>query len=449
MLTRFMFGTTLRTFVRDAQVNDLKIRVGNYYSREGTLDGFGDYFHANLVPVPPPPSQRSAITSEDRNAGRLFPSPHPPGPTNSGFLGAVDPEGRALIRVGETRIGEYVPAEYEEHYQAVIYEGETIAYVLQNPDIFDQVTPQELVLIRVINHFVIGIATISLLVSLIVAAWLSKRLVRPINALTHAAQHIAAGELNVNVQVKRNDELGKLATAFNQMSCQLQMANANQKQMTATIAHDLGTPLQIVYGYIESMVNGIMLPTKQRLDTVLVELGQLNRLVTDMNLLVQADTNRLSLDVDQVDVSALIDHVVRSFGPMAVKKKIEISARVEDHLPQIAADRERLIQVIGNLLNNALRYTPEAGKILIEAAAERDRVVLKVKDSGCGIPPEQLPFIFERFYQIDATETEKGMMGLGLSICKALIEAMGGTIKADKHIGESGAVFTVTLPAFS
>ncbi|MEM9778255.1 MAG: HAMP domain-containing sensor histidine kinase, partial [Chloroflexota bacterium] len=181
------------------------------------------------------------------------------------------------------------------------------------------------------------------------------------------------------------------------------------------------------------------------------ELERLKLMIDDLNLLAQADAKTLKLEISRVDVGQLLNHMQESYTPLAQSDSIEIKIGqvFSGKSLFVQADRARLIQVLGNLLSNALRYTPTDGNIFLSATATDDRVTLAVRDSGRGIDTEHLPYIFEQFYQIDEQHlnAEKGKMGLGLAICKALVEVMGGTVSVVSNEGFQGTEFQIVLPA--
>ncbi|MEM7798257.1 MAG: ATP-binding protein [Chloroflexota bacterium] len=268
----------------------------------------------------------------------------------------------------------------------------------------------------------------------------------PIQELTAATEAMATGDLKQHVPIRSEDELGRLARSFNQMSADLAEATRQRRQMTADIAHDLGTPLQIISGYVESMTDGTLAPTMDRLGLISAEIEHLRRLIEDLDLLSQTDTQSLRLQMQPIDTATFLEQIALSFTPIAKPEGVQLKTNIGDTLPVIEADQERLMQVMGNLLSNALRYTPGGERIIISGQRQDDQVVLQVKDHGAGIAPEDLPYIFERFYRADTSRTEGGKMGLGLAISKALVEAMNGAISAHSQGVGQGTTLTVSFP---
>ena len=228
---------------------------------------------------------------------------------------------------------------------------------------------------------------------------------------------MAQGDLKQSVQVQSKDELGELAAAFNQMSADLDRLLQARRQMTSDIAHDLRNPLTVIGGYIESIRDGVLKPTPERLDAIQAEVRHLERLVEDLRTLAQADAGELGLNREPVWVAGLLEGAAQSYRPLAERQAITLSIHAEAGLPPIHADPDRLAQVLGNLIRNALRYTHEGGEIVLEAGAQGGKWVrLTVADNGKGIAAEALPYIFDRLYRADPARSHSEELGLGLAI---------------------------------
>jgi signal transduction histidine kinase len=240
--------------------------------------------------------------------------------------------------------------------------------------------------------------------------------------------------------------LGQLAQAFNQMSAAVARANQLRRQMTADIAHDLRTPLSVISGYLEAIRDGELAPTPTRLEAIYAEAQQLNRLVADLRTLSLADAGELSLNRQPVSVPELLARVATAYTHQAGQRQVSLSVQVAGDLPAINADPDRLVQVLGNLVSNALRYTLVGGQITLGAAQpQAGQVRLWVQDTGRGISAAELPHIFHRFYRTDkARQQTEGESGLGLAIAKAIVEAHGGTIAVESEPGQ-GTTFMILL----
>jgi len=275
--------------------------------------------------------------------------------------------------------------------------------------------------------------------------FLSSRLLKPIRRLTQASQALAHGDLQQQVPVTSQDELGQLTATFNQMSADLTRADQQRKRLTADITHDLSTPLQIISGYIEMLEDGEVTLTPQRIDIIKTEIEHLRRLVGDMTTLTQVEAGALEITLQPVSPAALLQRIYQAYQPIAARSGVELILEQSEPLPFIQVDEGRMLQVLKNLVDNALRYTPAGGSIILSAAADA-RVQLRVKDTGTGIEPEDLPYVFDRFYRADkARSGSSGKLGLGLAICKALVMAQGGTIAAESAGKHQGATMVITF----
>jgi signal transduction histidine kinase len=282
--------------------------------------------------------------------------------------------------------------------------------------------------------------------ALILGLFLTRTLTRPLRELTAASQAMAQGDLGQRVTVRSKDELGELAAAFNQMSAELAQASQARRQMTADIAHDLRTPLTVIKGYAEALRNGDLPPTATTFETVYQEAEHLSHLIADLRTLSLADAGTLALHRQTVSPQDLLERAFVAHLPQAKQLGIELDVAVAADLPSVYIDPERLTQVLGNLVGNALRYTSDGGQITLTAQRHTDAVHLTVRDTGTGIDSADLPHIFDRFYRgDDARRTNGGESGLGLAIAKSLVEAHGGSISATSTPGE-GTVFTIILP---
>jgi two-component system sensor histidine kinase BaeS len=286
----------------------------------------------------------------------------------------------------------------------------------------------------------------AVLVAVLVGFVLARSLTRPLHDLTLATNRLAAGELEQAVTVKSSDEIGRLSQAFNQMSRELASANQARRQMTADIAHELRTPLTVVAGYIESMADGVLEPTPERLAIIHAELEHLQHLVRDMRVLTQADDGELTLSKEVIEPADLLQRAQAAFKHQADQQGVSLEVQLPGSPQPVEADETRLAQVLSNLLSNALRYTPAGGRIVLGAVAHGGTLTLSVQDTGKGIAPADLPYIFNRFYQADQSRSEEnGESGLGLAIARALVEAHGGAIEAQSELGR-GSTFLIHLP---
>ena len=304
--------------------------------------------------------------------------------------------------------------------------------------------PREEQFLEAINRALLVSALGAAAIALALAVFLARNLTRPLRALTTAMRGVAGGDLKQRVVVTSQDELGELAHAFNAMSADLDRLTQSRRQMTADIAHDLRTPLTVIGGYIESMHDGVLKPTQERLGLIQTEVQRLQRLVEDLRTLSQADAGELRLNCEPIALAGLLISTAQSYRPLADKQGITIKTEIADDLPQVNADPDRLAQVLGNCVTNSLRYTPAGGEILFRAWLDKRDVFVAVQDSGQGIAPDALPHIFDRFYRADSARAQGDESGLGLAIAKSIIEAHGGEILAESVAGQ-GTMIKIRL----
>ncbi|MCA0350471.1 MAG: HAMP domain-containing protein [Chloroflexi bacterium] len=283
-------------------------------------------------------------------------------------------------------------------------------------------------------------------VALLVGTFLARRLTRSLRELTVATQAMAAGQLEQQVAVRSNDEIGDLARSFNHMSADLSKATHLRKQMTADLAHDLRTPLSILRGYAEGLRDGVLQPSETIYTVIFDEVTHLQRLVDDLRVLSLADAGELSLNRRLVDPAALIERTILSAFVQAERQNIELKLETEAGLPSVSVDTDRMAQVLNNLVSNALRHTKQ-GSISLIAKRQAQQVQLIIRDTGSGIDPADVPYIFARFYRGDSSRQreDQASTGLGLAIVKAIVEAHEGQIEVESSLGE-GTSFIISLP---
>jgi signal transduction histidine kinase len=326
-------------------------------------------------------------------------------------------------------------------------DGETIGWLVFTPAIDHWLpgTPEGNFL-RAVNQATLLSAVAATGFALVLGSILAYTLTRSLRELTAATKEVAKGKLGYQVQVRSRDELGELAASFNQMSEELEHSNRLRRKMTADIAHDLRTPLSVIMGYTEALNDGKLEPTPEMFDTLHTETQHLSRLVDDLKTLSLADAGELPLIYQRIAPDVLLKRTASAHKVQAELQDIAIQVQAAPELPEIEVDVERMVQVLGNLMSNALRYTLPGGQITLASGRAGEQVWLSVADNGEGIPAEDLPHVFERSYRGDkARRHPEGESGLGLSIAKSLVEAQGGTISAASEIG-IGTTFTIHLP---
>jgi signal transduction histidine kinase len=307
--------------------------------------------------------------------------------------------------------------------------------------------PPELEFLSRVNRAIVVSALVAMLLALLIGATLASTISRPVRELTAATKALAGGDLGHQVPVRTDDEVGELAQSFNQMSADLARSNQIRKQMTADIAHDLRTPLSVILGYSEALADGKLPGNVETYGAMHLQAQHLSRLIDDLRTLSLADAGQLSLQRREVDPLDLLEHTALANLPQAEARRITLNVQGERGTV-ILVDPDRLVQVLGNLVGNALRHTPDGGTVTLSTEPSGGQICMQVRDNGSGIAPNDLPHVFDRFYRADQSRTGDGSSGLGLAIARSLIEAHGGQISVTSETGH-GSCFTVCLPAVS
>lgn len=336
-------------------------------------------------------------------------------------------------------------------------DGRIVGYLLPAPRNLTAVPlapSQDAFLARV--SATLWIATLTALAAaLVIGGLLFNSIVAPLRRLTIASQSIAEGDLSARAPVRGQDEVAQLAASFNQMAESLAQAEEARQNQTADIAHELRTPLTVLQGTLEAMLDGVYSTDRENLRAALAQTRTIYRLVDDLRLLALADAGQLRLRKIPLDLGAFLREVVEAHQPRAQERKLALVLEAPSALPTVPADRERLAQVMGNLLSNALRYVPRGGRITVQVMDQGEAVIVAVADDGPGAPAEDLPRLFERFWRGDpARRRATGGSGLGLSIARHIVEAHGGRIWAEATVRQSahdkatggGLTITFSLP---
>ncbi len=335
----------------------------------------------------------------------------------------------------------------------IMSDDQQIGLLLLSPFDYFEVEPRAIVRHALQRFLLVGLAIAGF--TLIVGLILSRSISQPLVNLTKATRTVAAGNLSVRVPDYYPGEMGELAVAFNAMAEDLARADDLRRNLTADVAHELRTPLSIIRGKLEGVLDGVYPATPEHLEPVLEETELLTHLVEDLRLLALAEAGQLPLEKRPMDVGDLLRDAQVNFSPQASDRGVTLALDLPSELPQVVADWRRVTQVLGNLLTNALRHTPEGGCVTLSAAATPPRsggagggmVEITVADTGMGISPEDLPYIFERFWRGEKSRSRVGgETGLGLAIAKQLVELHGGTIGVESAPG-GGSKFRFTLSA--
>ena len=429
----------LSRLVIDQQRETLLAILTDYYQANGSWENLPRDWQ-NLQRA-----QLSAGTGGMMNGGDM--GEHMAGMESRSLYGLADAEGRVLVPVGAfNRVGQKLTARQLRQGTAIEVDGQNVGVLLTVDNLPVYNAAERLFLTRTNQALLWGMVG-AVIVALAIGLVLARNLTQPLRELTTAAQNIASGQLEQQVEVKTEDEIGQLGAAFNSMSREVARVNQQRRQMTADIAHDLRTPLTVIAGYIESMREGVLAPTEERLDLIYSEIVRLQKMVTDLRMLSQVDAGELTLDPQPMAPDALLRRTVERFRHQADQQEVSLEAQIGENLPMLRLDEARMQQVMDNLLSNALRYTPPGGIITLTANKRSNGVEICVSDTGSGIAADELPYVFDRFRRGDKSRHAEGdESGLGLAIVRALVEAHGGSASAASTPGQ-GTTIRMLFPA--
>lgn len=301
-----------------------------------------------------------------------------------------------------------------------------------------------------VHQSLIWVGLVILIISVFISYLVARSSIRPLRELQETAQRIKGGTYGQTVRIERDDEVGSLARTINEMSLQLAQNETMRRQLFASIAHELRTPLAIVQGNLEGLIDDVIPADKALFLSLEEEILRVNRLVQDLRDLSLAEINELDLHKEPVDMNAMLSRAVGMLQPLSDEKQLTVSLDLEQDLPAISLDRDRINQVIYNILSNAIRYIPEGSSIRIATARVnrdgQDWLQLLISDTGMGIAAEDLPNVFQYFYRGEKSRSRKsGGSGIGLALARQFVLSHGGTIAVESEAGH-GACFTIDLP---
>ena len=347
----------------------------------------------------------------------------------------------------------FVPATFERHMasmNAIMADGSNMSSDEEmQAELFSQYT--------VAVYEAVGYATLAALVAAIIASILiSRQVVTPMLRMTSLSHRIAEGEyaerlkLPGGLQASQVDELDQLALSFNQMAEKLEKVETMRRQLIGDVTHELRTPLTAVKGYLEGVMDGVLPASPETFQQIHAEIDRLQRLVNDLQELSRVESGAVQLELALTSPAGLIEKIESNFGNQFSEKDIQLLADVEPGIPNILVDSDRIIQVLTNLVGNALQYSSCGGGVNLSVHQDKSEIVFSVKDTGIGISAEQLPYIFNRFYRTDKSRNRaSGGSGIGLTIAKALIQAHHGRIWAESKGEGRGSTFSFSIPLHS
>ena len=297
-----------------------------------------------------------------------------------------------------------------------------------------------------VHRYLLWASLVALGLAFLLSYLLTRRVLRPLVQMSDASRQIAAGNFTARVEAIRGDEIGELGEAFNRMSDSLERLEQLRKSMVSDVAHELRTPLTNLRGYLEGLSDGVIPPDKATFEMLQQENLRLVNLVDDLGQLARADAARAFLDRRPVNLTDCIEEMLNLYRMNVDDKQIRLSTRFADDASTVPADRDKLLQAMRNLIDNCLKYTPPGGRVTITTARTAGGVRVDFVNDGPGIPPAELPYVFERFYRAEYSRSrDAGGAGIGLAIVKQLIEAHGGRVGAESTPGETRIWFE--LPA--
>lgn len=314
--------------------------------------------------------------------------------------------------------------------------------------------PLEQGFLQSVNMWIWATGIVTALVAALLGMLFAKRITAPLHQLAVAAKKIARGDLAHRVEVTTEDEIGQLATSFNKMAMSIERNNQLRHRLLADIVHEIKTPLTVLRGNIEAMMDGVIEPSQKKLAAIHTETMLLSRLLDDLRDLSLAEEKQLKLEKERANVGYIIRQVVEMFRPRAAEEAKSIEVDLGDDLPPVSVDSQRISQVLYNLIANAFQYTAEGDTIKVGTrldstmggGVDHPVVLVSVEDTGEGISKEDLPYVFDHFYRVDESRARaSGGSGIGLAIVKHLVEAHGGRVWA-KSEPEVGSTFFFTLP---
>lgn len=325
-------------------------------------------------------------------------------------------------------------------------------YMMSNAPMMSVMGIPEQALLANIHRSLVWYGAGILLIGLIASYTLAQSITVPLRRLSAAAEAIEQGNLGHTVEIKSNDEVGQLALTFNRMSYALAENNRLRKRFLADIAHELRTPLSVIQGNLEGMLDGVVETSPEQIQSLHEETIHLNRIIKELRDLSLAEAGQLMLEKQDTDINLLISRAVHMLKPLAEEKKLQLYCSLQE-APKVSIDPMRINQVIYNLLSNAIRYTPDGGRVDVITCLvkedTKDYITICVRDNGKGISSNDLPHIFEHFYRADfARDRKSGGSGIGLAIVKQLIELHSGKVEVKSEQGK-GSEFIVYLPISS
>ena len=469
VLSVVLLGTAAR-YITSSQFDRLRLdqaeatfveAVSNYYEVRRSWDGIGAYVENTLRTFQEDGGggggpgrgntdssgeigSRARVGAAGRDQGARLGTPGPP--WRSPFA-LANTDGRVLVAAGGYKVGDVLPAKDLRGAATVTVDDRVVGLVSNMGP--PELRSLERTYLRRTGATLFYVTLVVASIALVIGMFASGMLLRPIKDVTDAIRKMRAGDLAQSVPVRTRDEFGEMAVAFNAMSAEVAKGLNLREQMAADIAHELRTPLSVITGYLEGIRDGVLTPTVATVATMYDEARHLQGLVEDLRVLSLADAGSLTLMVEATAVDELLQGAAAAFAAMATQAGVRLDVEGSVGLAPIDVDPHRMRQVLTNLVTNALHFSRAGGHVTLRAHQDAFATTLSVEDTGKGIDPETLPYVFDRFYRADASRNDgQGSSGLGLAIARSLVEAHGGTIGAASTLG-AGTVMSIRLPRSS
>jgi signal transduction histidine kinase len=404
-------------------------------NRPGIVGAFSDYYavHGSWAGI----SKTDFLPRQAPTPGSEF---------DTGPFTLVDTStGQVVLAGAGYRVGMVMPLGAIPNGIPIQANNKTVGLLIINRPVYRITPPGSAFLDRINLQTIVG-GLIGIALASGLAVLLARSLTRPIRELTAATHELSGGALGQLVPVRSRDELGQLAESFNRMSADLVRSLELRRQMTVDIAHELRTPISIIVGHADAVHDGVLPASAETFEIVRDEAVRLEHLVEDLRTLSMADAGELKLISRPCEPALLLEDAQRTYSHRASLQAVSLDISAARDLPEVEADPQRIKEVLGNVLDNALRYTPKGGRIQLSASATDGAVEFRVQDSGPGVPAEELNRIFERFHRVQNSRSrDDGGSGLGLAIAKSIIERHQGRIWAESVSRGLTVVFALPL----
>jgi len=416
-----------RVQMRQADTQDMARLLGQYWEARGSWEGVDQYFRARLTVW----VQGRVVYQESRLGEYML----------------VDNDGHVVACGYEPFLGHHLTMDdtLRERTQRfghpVMAEGERVG-TLVPLDTVDH-SPLEMDFLASVRRATLIGGAIALTVAAVLGTLLATQLSAPLRKLMQATDRIARGELAHRVALRTGSEIGRLAHAMNRMVEALQRSEDARRRLLTDVAHELRTPLTIIQGNLEAMLDGVFPTSAESLSAVYEETLHLGGMIEDLRDLTLAESGKLALNLERIDLVPLVEHACDALRPTAAEQGVRLDVSTEPEL-WVLADGRRIRQVLGNVLSNALRFSPAGSVVTVQATRSGHDVLLSIRDQGPGIPEQEIEHIFERFFKGDAARSGPGT-GLGLAIAREIVTAHEGTISAESAFGH-GTTFHISLP---